>query len=101
MSSTSKSSDAGDVFVFPASFSQERLWFLDQFTPGTPVYNVAGTTPLPDWLNVDALERSLNEIVRRHESLRTTFAAMDGRPVQLIAPTLTIPLRTIDLRHLP
>jgi amino acid adenylation domain len=101
MSSTPKNSAAGDVFVFPASFSQERLWFLDQFTPGTPVYNVAGITPLPDWLNVDALERSLNEIVRRHESLRTTFAAVDGRPVQLIAPTLTIPLRTIDLQHLP
>src|SRR5215207_570814 len=88
-----------DVFVFPASFSQERLWFLDQFTPGTPVYNVAGTTPLPGWLNVSALERSLNEIVRRHEALRTTFAAVDGRPVQLIAPALTIPLRVVDLQH--
>jgi amino acid adenylation domain-containing protein len=100
MSSIPNSSAAGEVFVFPASFSQERLWFLDQLTPGTPVYNVAGTTSLATWLDVDALERSLNEIVRRHEALRTTFAAIDGQPMQLIAPTLTMPLRVIDLQHL-
>ncbi|MDH5363353.1 MAG: condensation domain-containing protein, partial [Aigarchaeota archaeon] len=70
-----------DVFIFPASFAQERLWFLDQLGTGS-AYNIfhAGAAHIRGSLDVGALERSLNEIVRRHESLRTTFATVDGEP---------------------
>jgi amino acid adenylation domain-containing protein len=90
-----------DVFGFPASFAQERLWFFDQFQPGSPVYNIPTVMRLPGRLDVRTLERSLNEIVRRHEALRTTFAAVDGRPVQVIAATLSVELPVIELRGLP
>jgi amino acid adenylation domain-containing protein len=90
-----------EAFVFPTSFAQQRLWFLDQLTPGSSFYNLFAATPVRWPLNVSVLERVLNEIVRRHESLRTTFAAVDGQPVQIIAPQLQIPLPVVDLRHLP
>ena len=67
---------------FPASFAQERLWFLDQLQPGSSFYNVPAVVPLHIPLHLGALEWSLNEIVRRHEVLRTTFAMVDGQPVQ-------------------
>ena len=82
------------------SFAQERLWFLNQLEPDNPFYNMSMALRLRGPLDTDALERSLNEIVRRHEALRTTFAAVDGEPVQLIAPSLTIPLPVLDLRSL-
>jgi amino acid adenylation domain-containing protein len=90
-----------EVFVFPASFAQQRLWFLDQLFPGNTFYNVATALRLKGSLNASALEETFNEIVRRHEALRTTFRMLDGQPVQVIAPSLTIPLPLIDLRHLP
>ncbi|HEX8650806.1 MAG TPA: condensation domain-containing protein, partial [Pyrinomonadaceae bacterium] len=86
---------------FPLSFAQERLWFLDQFQPGTPLYNIPFAIGLPGRLNMEALERSLSEIIRRHEILRTTFAVVDGRPVQIIHTALPLELPTIDLRRLP
>ncbi|MEW5858866.1 MAG: amino acid adenylation domain-containing protein, partial [Cyanobacteriota bacterium] len=90
-----------EVFVFPASFAQQRLWFLDQLFPGNTFYNVATALRLKGSLNALALEETFNEIVRRHEALRTTFRMLDGQPFQVIAPSLTIPLPLIDLRHLP
>jgi amino acid adenylation domain-containing protein len=81
----------------PLSFAQERLWFLDQLEPGDAGYNMPGAVWLEGDLNVDALERSLNEIVRRHEILRTTFRAERGRPVQVISASLALPLSFIDL----
>jgi amino acid adenylation domain-containing protein len=84
----------------PLSFAQERLWFLEQLAPGKSIYNYADTYRYDFPLEVDVLERSLNEIVRRHESLRTTFKALDGEPVQVIAPALKLPLRVLDLRAL-
>jgi amino acid adenylation domain-containing protein len=90
-----------EVFVFPASFAQQRLWFLDQLFPGNTFYNVATALRLKGSLNALALEETFNEIVRRHEALRTTFRMLDGQPVQVIAPSLTIPLPLVDLRHLP
>jgi len=90
-----------DVFVFPVSFAQERLWFLDQLVPNSSVYNVSGVYSLPRLLNVVALEQAINEIVRRHEALRTTFVAIDGQPVQVVAPSLTLSLQIVDLRGMP
>jgi hypothetical protein len=90
-----------EVFVFPASFAQQRLWFLDQLFPGNTFYNVAAALRLKGSLNTSALEETFNEIVRRHEALRTTFRMLDGQPVQVIAPSLTIPLPVVDLRSLP
>lgn len=70
---------------FPLSFAQQRLWFLDQLEPGNPLYNNPSAIRLSGRLDLKALELSLNEIIRRHEILRTTFTAVDGQPVQVIA----------------
>ncbi len=83
------------------SFAQQRLWFFDQLEPGLSAYNIPAAVRLKGPLNLAALERSLNEIIKRHESLRTTFGEVDGRPTQVIAPTLTIKLPVVDLRKLP
>ena len=90
-----------EVFVFPASFAQQRLWFLDQLVPGTSFYNVPTIFRLQGMLNLPALEQSFNEIVRRHETLRTTFEMVKGQTVQLIAPSLRVSLQLIDLQKLP
>ena len=84
----------------PLSFAQERLWFLDQLVPENSILNCTDSLRFCFSLEADLLQRSLNEIVRRHESLRTTFQVMDGEPVQVIAPQLTVPLPVTDLRHL-
>lgn len=70
----------------PLSFAQQRLWFLDQFEPGSIAYNIPTAFRLSGPLDVSALEQSLAEIVRRHEVLRTTFAAVNGEPIQVIHP---------------
>ena len=90
-----------DAAEYPLSFAQRRLWFLNQLAPGNPFYNVAVAIPLKVWLNVRALERSLDELCRRHETLRTTFGFVDGRPVQTIAPAASVELAQVDLRSLP
>jgi amino acid adenylation domain-containing protein len=82
----------------PLSFAQERLWFLDQLTPGSPQYNIHSGVRLSTPVNEAVLERTFNEIVRRHEVLRTTFPQADGVPYQRIAPSAHIPLRVVDLR---
>jgi amino acid adenylation domain-containing protein len=89
-----------EAFVFPLSFAQERLWFLNQLQPDDTAYNMPTAVRLMGHLDVVALECSLNEIIRRHEALRTTFAVVDGNPKQIIAPTLELPLRVIDLQEL-
>ena len=85
----------------PLSFAQQRLWFLDQLEPNSAAYNVADTHSFNGPLNLQALERSLSEIVRRHESLRTTFHSVDGEPVQVIAEAQPLQLEVIDLSDLP
>jgi hypothetical protein len=92
--------DPSDPFI-PLSFDQQRLWFLHQLDPDSPAYNIPAMLRMSGDVNAVALESSLNEVVKRHGSLRTTFAVQDGQPVQVIAPALEIPLPVIDLRHLP
>ena len=74
--------------ALPLSFAQQRLWFLDQYEPGSSVYNIPNAIRLTGALNVSALEQSVQEIVNRHEALRTTFSMVDGEAVQVIAPLL-------------
>ncbi|MDZ8224979.1 non-ribosomal peptide synthetase [Nostoc sp. ChiVER01] len=83
------------------SFAQQRLWFLDQLIPNNPFYNIPVALHLTGSLNKVALEQTFNEIVRRHEALRTNFVIQSGQPVQIINPTLIITLPIIDLRQLP
>ncbi len=85
----------------PLSFAQQRLWFLDQLVPNNPFYNVPAALGLTGTLNLVALEQTFNEIVRRHEVLRTNLIVVDGEAVQSIAPSLTISIPVIDLRALP
>ncbi|MGK7878448.1 MAG: amino acid adenylation domain-containing protein, partial [Xenococcaceae cyanobacterium] len=85
----------------PLSFAQQRLWFLGQLEPGSSAYNMPAVYRLTGQLNITVLEQSLNEIIRRHEVLRTTFPAVDGQPSQAIAPSVTLTLPTIDLREHP
>ncbi|HEX2202014.1 MAG TPA: non-ribosomal peptide synthase/polyketide synthase [Longimicrobium sp.] len=84
----------------PLSFAQERMWFLDQLDPGSAVYNLPSPMRLKGALDVDALERALSDIVRRHEVLRTSFGLRDGAPVQVIAPPFRVRLEAVDLSHL-
>jgi amino acid adenylation domain-containing protein/non-ribosomal peptide synthase protein (TIGR01720 family) len=85
----------------PLSFAQQRLWFLDQLEPGMTDYNVPTGMILGADLDVAALERAFGEVVRRHESLRTTFRSVAGEPHQVISPPQPFPLPVIDLSALP
>ncbi|MEG4218080.1 amino acid adenylation domain-containing protein [Microcoleus sp. Pol14C6] len=85
----------------PLSFAQQRLWFLDQLVPNNPFYNVPAALRLTGSLNFSALQQTFNEIVRRHEALRTTLALVSGQPVQRIAAAFHLPINVVDLRSLP
>ncbi|HZG42966.1 MAG TPA: amino acid adenylation domain-containing protein, partial [Longimicrobium sp.] len=86
--------------ALPLSFAQERLWFIDRMEPGSAAYNVPVALRLGGALDEAALERSLGEIVRRHEALRTVFAEVDGSPVQVVAPFGGFALPVEDLSGL-
>ena len=83
------------------SFGQQRLWFLDQMEPDNSSYNVPFAFSLSGHLDRLALERSLTEIVRRHEALRTSFPVIDGEPKQVVEAAPTLTLTTTDLSDLP
>ena len=100
-SSSSDISIQEDVYLFPTSFTQQSLWFLNQLEPESAAYNMPSSIRLSFAVNEDALERSLNALVQRHEVLRTTFSMVDGQPNQLVKPALSIPLPIIDLRESP
>ncbi len=85
----------------PLSFGQETFWFLDQLEPGSPVFNIDVAVRLRGPLNVSAVEQAINEVVRRHETLRTTFHAVDGRPVAEVAAFSPISVPVTDLAGLP
>ena len=91
----------GSTRIAPTSFSQQSLWVLGQVLPQGSVYNESDVFRLRGALDVEALEASINEIVRRHEVLRTRFAVEDGEPVQVIVRELTVPLQVTDLSALP
>src|SRR5215212_1155227 len=84
----------------PLSFAQQRLWFLDQLEPGSAFYNVPAAVRLYGQLNIEALERTLTEIVRRHEVLRTTFRTHEGQAVQVITPAAPVRLVREELSGL-
>ena len=82
----------------PLSFAQQRLWFLYQLAPHNPFYNVPAAIHLKGTLNRSALERSLQEIVRRHAALRTRFTTVDGQPVQVVEPNANVELAVVNLQ---
>ncbi|MGA1603123.1 MAG: thioester reductase domain-containing protein [Prochlorothrix sp.] len=84
----------------PLSFGQERLWFIEQLQPGLPVHNLRGVFRLRGALDIDCLGRSLREIVRRQEVLRTSFPAVKGQPTVKIWPEVDLPLPVESLAHL-
>jgi amino acid adenylation domain-containing protein len=79
------------------SFAQEQLWFLNQLAPSSPVYNVVDVIRFDGQYNADAIKKSLDELVRRHEVLRTTFFYGDGRPMQTVLPGIDLAFKEIDL----
>ncbi len=92
--------DEEEVYVFPTSFGQRRFWFLDQFEPGSPYYNIPMAIRVRGRFDVDIFKRVIDEIVDRHEILRTTFWPEKGEPLQIIAPELHLEIPVVDLTHL-
>jgi amino acid adenylation domain-containing protein len=84
----------------PLSFGQELMWLLDQLTPGISAYNVPRIHRMEGPLDVEALNRALNEVLRRHDILRTTYEVQGSQAVQVIAPFAPTRLSVIDLSHL-
>lgn len=85
----------------PLSFAQQRMWMLYQFDPDSAVYNIGSNMRLRGTLDVAVLEQSLNEVIRRHETLRTTFTEIEGQPVQVVASEMPMTLRYHDFAELP
>lgn len=90
-----------DVFVFPASFAQQRLWFIEQLLPEASLYTIPLVFRLTGALMRSQLQDSLQAVVRRHEILRTTFDTLNGQLFQIVAQNLQIPLNFTDLRNAP
>src|SRR5918912_223638 len=88
-------------YVFTVSVAQQRLWFLDQLEPGSPFYNLPQFVSINGNLDVDALRRTFNEIINRHETLRTTFSETPEGARQIIAKSLTIEAPVDDLTSIP
>ena len=104
MEASSAGGDAGnsggDVFVFPLSYAQERMWFIYKLDPGLYTMQLISLR-LRGPLVISALERALNELIRRHEILRTSFPEVDGRPVQRVVPSLEVSIALQDIAGVP
>jgi len=85
----------------PLSFPQERIWFLEQLSPGNLAYNAQATIRLRGPLDAEVLGATITEVVRRHEIFRTAFSTIDGVPVQEVRPPMTVPLPVVDLQDVP
>lgn len=90
---------AGDAPA-PLSFPQEQIWFFDRLAPGSPVYNMSDVVRLSGPCDAAAMRRALDELVRRHATLRTAIVERDGRPWQIVADSVSVPMRVLDLRSL-
>lgn len=90
-----------DSDAAPLSYAQQRLWFLEELEPGSPAYHIPAIFDLAGELDVPALSASLNEIVQRHEALRTTFTAVNGQPSQQVAENAMISVPVNDLQSVP
>jgi len=82
----------------PLSFAQQRLWFIAQLEPDNPTYNCMDALRMTGKLNLPLLHQTFNEVVRRHEVLRTTFDLVGEEPVQIVSSKIKLNLRLIDLR---
>jgi len=87
--------------TYPASFAQQRLWFLDQLEPGTPAYNLVRAFRISGALDVAALTSAIRTVVRRHESLRTVFEMVEGETRQIVLSDLDIQVPVVAVTHLP
>jgi natural product biosynthesis luciferase-like monooxygenase protein/amino acid adenylation domain-containing protein len=94
-------STASETFVFPLSFSQERLWFLNQLEGANATYNMSAAIRLSGKINIQVLEKAINEILQRHEVLRTSFQILDSQTVQVISTDVDFTLHCINLEDLP
>src|SRR5262245_28696623 len=92
---------AAEPLRAPLSFAQERLWFLEQLEPDTPLYNLPTLTRLHGNLDVPALEKAIQSIVKRHESLHTRFVADDDEPSQIVDRSIEFRLRHNDFSRVP
>lgn len=90
-----------DVNLFPTSIDQERLWFIEQLQPGNAAYNIFSASRIKGPLDAALMERVVNELIARHEVVRTTFTVVDDQPMQVIHPTLELTLTPIDLQSVP
>jgi amino acid adenylation domain-containing protein len=86
-------------YFFPMSFAQQRLWFLDQIAPNNPFYNIPLQIPIRAVVDAGVLSAAINEVIRRHEALRTSFRVVDGTPLQVVSPSLMVTLDKIDISH--
>src|SRR5262245_21078027 len=96
LSAASPESVLVDTYVFPASFAQQRIWFLEQLDPGRSTYNIRHLYRMQGTLDAQRLEASINKVIARHESLRTRFVLQDGAPVQVIHSQSTLRLGLVD-----
>ncbi|MDP4196680.1 MAG: amino acid adenylation domain-containing protein, partial [Bacteroidota bacterium] len=89
----------GELQSYPLSFAQRRMWFLDQFEPGSPYYNIPMAIKITGTFSVEIFRKVVKEILNRHEALRTTFKEINGIPQQIISRSIDLPFTTIDLRN--
>ncbi len=88
-------------YMFPLSFAQQRLWFMEQLAPGKPFYNLPSALDIEGPLEAEIIKKSLNEIVSRHETLRTCFKNVDGEPRQVVLDAVEFEMPLIDLSGIP
>src|SRR5690349_13417058 len=84
--------------TYPLSFAQQRLWFLNQFEPESPEYNIPQAFRIEGELDPEVMQKALREVVRRHETLRTTFRTVEGEPAQVLAQVVDMEVPYVDAR---